>query len=144
MQTTYRENLSLSVPSMDQEHGELIAQESEFSAAVEAEASRAELAMLLTRLIGAFQDHFESEEELMRSNGFLGWEPHLEEHRKLLGQLSGLRDDLDSGSVNRCFALAHFVRLWSEQHMKGSDSTLAHFLHNGQAGRGTALVSIEQ
>ncbi|MCX6628691.1 MAG: hemerythrin family protein [Candidatus Solibacter sp.] len=134
MQPTERgDYLMLSVPQMDHEHLELFAREDEFSAAVDAEASRAELEMRLTQLIEGFQKHFDSEESLMRTNSFPGLELHIDEHRKLLGQMSGLRDDLSSGVVNRCYALAQFVRLWTEHHMTGADTNFARFLHHGKA-----------
>ena len=137
MLTTGGNGLLLSVPQMDREHLELIAQENEFSAAVDADASRAELEMRLTQLIGSFGSHFDSEEALMRSNRFPGLKRHIDEHRKLMAQLTGLRDDLGSGVVNRCFALAQFVGLWTEQHITGSDTDFAHFLQaTGRPDRG--------
>jgi hemerythrin-like metal-binding protein len=113
---------------LDREHHELHAQEIAFSAAVVAGASRAELFIRATWLLEDFQRHFDSEESLMRSNNFPGLEPHLEEHRKLIEQMCGLRDDIGSGVVSRCDALAVFVRLWTEQHVAGPDTAFAHFL----------------
>lgn len=139
MPTTRSDNLllampaPLSVPRMDHEHLELIAQANEFIAEVDAEASRAELEMHLTLLIDAFQRHFSSEEGLMRSNSFPGLKLHSDEHRKLIEQMSGLRDDLGSGIVNRCYALVHFVRIWTEQHITRTDADFAHFLHEKKA-----------
>ena len=137
-QAGWGDNLSLSEPQMDREHEALIAEADEFSAAVDAGASRAELEMRLTRLMEGFQDHFVAEENLMRSCGFPWWEPHIDEHRKLIGQMRELRDALGSGGVNLCDALALFVRMWAEQHIKGPDASLAKFLHEGNAGRGAA------
>lgn len=137
-QAGWRDNLSLSEPQMDREHGALIAEADEFSAAVDAGASRAELEMRLTRLIEGFQDHFDAEENLMRSRGFPWLEPHIDEHRKLIGQMRELRDALGSGGVKLCDALVLFVRMWAEQHIKGPDASLAQFLHEGNAGSGAA------
>jgi methyl-accepting chemotaxis protein len=140
VQTTGSDNLLLSaplllsVPQMDREHAELIGQANEFIGAVDAEASRAELHMRLALLIDGFQRHFNSEEGLMRSNSFPGLQLHSDEHRKLIEQMSGLRDDLGSGIVNRCYALVHFVRLWIGQHITGPDTDFAHFLHERIAG----------
>jgi hemerythrin-like metal-binding protein len=120
---------------MDREHLELHAQEIAFSAAVVAGASRAELFIRATWLLEDFQRHFDSEEDLMRSNNFPGLEPHIEEHRKLTEQMDGLRDDIGSGVISRCDALAVFVRLWVEQHVTGPDTDFARFLA-GEKSRG--------
>jgi hemerythrin len=113
---------------MDREHLELHAGEIAFSAAVVAGAPRAELFIRATQLLEDFQRHFESEEGLMRFSNFPGLEPHMEDHRKLIEQMSGLRDDIGSGVISRCDALALFVRLWAEQHVSGPDASFARFL----------------
>ena len=125
---------------MDREHLELHAQEIAFSAAVVAGAPRAELFIRATWLLEDFQRHFDSEESLMRSNNFPGLEPHIEEHRKLIEQMSGLRDDIGSGVISRYDALAVFVRLWVEQHVAGLDTDFARFLGEKKARCGASLT----
>ena len=136
------DNLLLSVPLMDNQHRELIAVVNEFSTAVDAGASRAELELRVTQLIEAFQAHFVSEEGLMQSNGFPGLTLHADEHRKLIAQMTALRDGLGSGDVKLCDALALFVRLWTEQHIAGLDKTFAQFLTDGKAGCGSDLLPV--
>ena len=118
-----------SEPRIEREHSDLLALEMELSAAVGAGASRAELFIRLTQLVGAFQSHFASEESLMRSNNFPGLQLHAKEHRKLIGQISGFRDDIGLGNTSRCDALALIVRLWTEQHRVGPDTDFSHFLY---------------
>src|ERR1035438_3020330 len=105
------DHLLLAVPQMDNQHRKLIAVVNKFSAAVDAGASRAELELRVTQLIEDFQVHFSSEEDLMQSSGFPGLTLHADEHRKLIAQMTGLRDGLGSGDVHLCNALALFVRL---------------------------------
>jgi hemerythrin-like metal-binding protein len=118
---------------MDREHLKLIAQVNEFSAAVDTGASRAELETRLTQLIEGFQEHFKSEEGLMQTSTFPGLHVHADEHRKLIGQMSGFRDDLESGAIGLCQALVLFVRVWTEEHMMGLDRGFARFLKDGWA-----------
>ena len=134
MQAKCGDTLLLSLSQIDREHWELIAEENEFARAVEAGASRAELEIRLTRLIQGFQSHFQSEESIMRLNGFPALERHAAEHRKLIGQIRELRDALESGVVKLCETLAGFVGLWAEQHIKGPDACFEQFLEK----RGTA------
>ncbi len=133
-------NLHVAVHQMDREHLELHAQEIAFSAAVVAGAPRAELFIRATWLLEDFQRHFNSEEALMRSSDFPGLVPHIEEHRKLTEQMSGLRDDIGSGVISRCDALAVFVRLWVEQHVAGLDASFVNFLDEKKARCGANLV----
>src|ERR1035441_5437986 len=132
-QTISSDHLLLSVPQMDSQHGDLIALVNEFLTAADAGAARAELEPRLTRFVRAFQAHFDSEEGLMRANGFPGLTAHADEHRKLIGQMTGLRDSVGSGDVQICGAPGLFVRLWTERHMAGPDRTFAQFLGEGKA-----------
>ena len=138
------DHLLLSVPQMDNQHRKLITVVNEFSAAVDAGSSRAELELRVTQLMETFQVHFDSEEGLMQSSRFPGLTLHADEHRKLIAQMTGLRDGLGSGDVKVCNALALFVRLWTEQHIAGPDRTFAQFLGDGKAGCGSGLLSIGQ
>jgi hemerythrin len=123
----------VSVPQMDGEHLELMIQVDEFSTALDSEVSRAELEMRLTILIDCFQKHFDSEEGLMRTNSFPRLGLHSAEHRRLIGQMSGLRNDFGSGTIRLCHSLVIFVRMWAEQHMTAQDAEFADFLHAGKA-----------
>jgi hemerythrin-like metal-binding protein len=143
-QTRRADDLLGASPQIEREHLELQAAGIAFSAAVVAGASRAELFIRATWLLEDFQRHFDSEEGLMRSNSFPGLKPHIDEHRKLIEQMSGLRDDIGSGVVNRCDALAVFVRLWAEQHMAGPDAHFARFLDEEKARYGANLYFAEQ
>jgi hemerythrin-like metal-binding protein len=135
----------VSLSQLDREHWELIAEEREFSAAVKKGASRAELEMRLSRLIQVFQRHFQSEEDLMRLNGFAGLKRHSADHRKLIGQIRELRAGLDSGVVRLCETLADFVRLWAEQHISGPDAHFAQFLEQkGTKGEPRAPSNLPQ
>jgi hemerythrin len=130
------DHLLLSVPHMDDEHRALISQTNECSAAAEAGTSRPAFKLRLTRLIEAFQVHFDSEEDLMRSSSFPGLAAHAEEHRKLIEQMTGLRDNLGAGGVQVGGALALYVRLWAEQHITGQDLCFAQFLRDANAQPG--------
>ncbi len=138
------ERLLLLVQEMDDEHRKLISQANEYASAVEDGASRAELELRLTQLVEAFQVHFASEERLMQSSNFPEFEPHAAEHRKLIEQMTSLRDCVGAGDVQICGALILFVQVWTEQHIDGLDRSFAQFLREGKASRGTGLFSIAQ
>jgi hemerythrin len=68
----------------------------------------------------------------MRSNSFPGLRPHADEHRKLIEQMTALRDCVGAGDVQICNALVLFVRVWTEQHIEGLDRSFAQFLRGGK------------
>ena len=119
---------SVSMSQMQGEHKELIDRVNDFSEAVEAELSRSELEIRISRLIESFRSHFESEEDLMRFSSYPDLQRHADEHRRLLDQIAILREGVGSGSIRLCHALADFVRLWTEQHMTGLDAAFAGFM----------------
>ena len=137
MQARCGDTLLLSLSQLDREHWELIAEEKEFAAALDEGASRAELEMRLSHLIQAFQRHFQSEEGLMRLNGFPELARHSADHRKLIRQMRNLRRP---GLWHRklCETLAGFVRLWTEQHITGPDARFAQFLQEKGASASQA------
>ncbi len=118
----------VSVPDIDREHKELIDQANTFAGAVDGGASRAELQVRLTQLIEGFRRHCFAEERLMVVSAYPGIASHAEEHRKLVAQMTGLRDDLSAGVVSLCQALAQFVQLWTGQHIAGPDASFGAYL----------------
>ena len=140
MQTIPNDHLLLSVPQLDNQHRDLIAMVNDFLTAADARASRDDLEPRMTRLVRAFQVHFDSEEGMMRSSGYPGFAAHGDEHRKLIEQMTGLRDSVGTGEVQACGALVLFVRLWTEQHITGADHAFAEFLRNGNAGAGLRSI----
>jgi len=138
------DNPLVGLPQMHHEHLELLAQETELSAAVDVGAPAAEICRRLTQLLESVQRHFDSEEELMRSNSFPELKQHSDEHRRLIRQMSGVRDEVGSGAMSRCGALALFVRCWVEQHMASSDARFVYFLHEEKNRRRPNLISLAQ
>ena len=120
----------------------LIVLVNDYAAAVDAGASRADLELRLTQLLEAFRGHFAYEEDLMRSSDFPGLPLHAAEHRKLIEQMTALRDCVGAGDAQICGALVLFVRVWTEKHIEGLDRSFAQFLHQGNAPCGTGLSSI--
>jgi hemerythrin-like metal-binding protein len=138
--TVWGEQLLVFVPRLDAEHHRLLAQSNQFAGAVAEGATSAELEVRLKNLIDSFEQHCESEEEAMRNAGYPQAAEHTEEHRRLIAQIKGLRDDLSAGSVQVCNALAVFVQVWTERHIAGPDAALAVYLREGR-GSGAAAAA---
>ncbi|KAF0165747.1 MAG: hemerythrin-like metal-binding protein [Rhodocyclaceae bacterium] len=74
--------------------------------------------------------HFAVEESLMRLLSFPGTEAHLEEHRKLAGQLEKFRQRAQDFDV--ADGLSSFIQTWLIDHVDSYDRKfVAHFLAMG-------------
>jgi hemerythrin len=122
------DDLLVCVPQIDREHRGIIDIANDFRTAVDAGVPRAELGALLARLAGAVESHFASEERLMLSSGYRGYQAHHDEHARLLGQFSTAQGEFASGVIHPGGALALFVEVWTGQHILSWDQDFARFL----------------
>jgi hemerythrin-like metal-binding protein len=75
--------------------------------------------------------HFACEERLMRSVKYSGVAAHANMHRRLLGDLHGLRLDGTGLSVS---LVARYLQEWLIRHVDGADRDVAAALHAAGAG----------
>ncbi len=120
--------LSLSIPRVDREHGDVLQAVRWLRVAVESGRPKIELRKLLDDLIDLVEAHFASEEEMMRSNEYAEQGPHALEHNRLLGQIREVRGELESGAIKACGAFSAFVEAWTRQHIVGPDRRFAEYL----------------
>ena len=68
----------------------------------------------------------------MRILHYPEYERHKEEHDKLIGQLTELRNKMNAGKSSISFDLAQFLKMWLTKHiMEGDKRYTAHFLAQG-------------
>jgi hemerythrin len=89
---------------------------------------RREVQDLLLRLVEETADHFALEHDMMRSTGFPEREAHVEEHDRLLRQVSALLESYAMGEQAKTLDLARTLRGWLAAHIHGKDRALAEFL----------------
>jgi hemerythrin len=128
MERTWSSAMALGVARMDVEHEVLLAAADAFRYAVKARRPGSELEESLRQLILTVEDHFASEEALMRDSGYAALEAHAAEHARLVAQLGAVNAELASGAINPCGALAVFVEVWTKEHIQGPDRQFARHL----------------
>ncbi|MEI6559562.1 MAG: bacteriohemerythrin [Rhodospirillaceae bacterium] len=123
----WRSNLSVGVPSIDDEHRLLIGVLNQL---IEARDTPTEytIADRVLRDLFAYSDyHFEHEEELMATYDYPEMDSHLAQHTHFIGQLRRLDLGLSTGNA-KVDDLARFVMTWFVAHIMVADMQLGSFL----------------
>ena len=129
--------VSLSIPQVDLEHQEMLELARALKLALEAGFSRHECHKKLCLLIKSTEIHFSSEEQLMLSSRYPGYQAHKTEHARLLAQLQLVEKEFASRAVHPCGALSTFLEVSAVHHMRGPDKHFAVFLsQRTPAGQG--------
>ncbi|HEY2118443.1 MAG TPA: bacteriohemerythrin [Candidatus Acidoferrum sp.] len=74
--------------------------------------------------------HFLSEQLVMRLHGYPGYEPHLEEHTRLMKKVREIRSTVNSGEAKIGFQLVQQLREWLLTHIAIEDVTFGEFLRS--------------
>jgi hemerythrin-like metal-binding protein len=111
---------ALGIAGVDAEHQLQFRLVAVLRQAIEQGRDRAVLDELLTRIQETSSVHFMSEELLMRLHSHEQYEAHVEEHRRLLEQLSAMRAGLEAGEADLGKA-AERVEAWLDGHIRGMD-----------------------
>ncbi len=117
----YDPTFGLDMPEMDETHREFLALLN-----LLAEAKGHEFEKLFLQLFEHTEQHFAREKELMEESGFPALGEHVDEHRRILGELNQYKRKVTKGATS--FAKAYVKdRLpeWFRLHLSTMDSALA-------------------
>ncbi|HEU4382632.1 MAG TPA: bacteriohemerythrin [Anaeromyxobacteraceae bacterium] len=87
---------------------------------------------VLSRLLDYTHVHFEAEGLMMRLHAYPGYQAHLQEHEKLLGQLEELQRYFAAGEFAPSRELVDAVRHWLVDHIRTVDRAFATFLETSR------------
>ena len=83
---------------------------------------------ILDQFIEFSDMHFLSEQLVMRLHGYPGYEPHLEEHTRLMKKVREIRSTVNSGEAKIGFQLVQQLREWLLTHIAIEDVAFGEFL----------------
>ncbi len=72
--------------------------------------------------------HFLSEQLVMRLHSYPGYEPHLEEHTRLMKKVREIRSKVQQGEEKIGVQLIHELRVWLLTHIASEDVAFGEFL----------------
>ncbi len=118
----WTDNLSVGVPSIDEQHKVLIRLLNELFDATQAGRGRTVLGKVLKELADYTVYHFQYEETLFAQTGYGAAPDHLKEHHDMVRLVQALRQKHEDGASEILSEeLLRFLRRWLEIHIMGSD-----------------------
>ena len=118
----WNENLSVGVPSIDEQHKALLGLLNELFDATQAGRGQLVLGKVLKELADYTVYHFQYEEALFAQTGYSAAPDHIKEHDGLITLVQVLRQKYQDGAREILSEdLLRFLRRWLYTHIMGSD-----------------------
>ncbi|HWJ18803.1 MAG TPA: bacteriohemerythrin [Geobacterales bacterium] len=118
----WNENLSVGVPSIDEQHKALLGLLNELFDATEAGRGQLVLGKVLKELADYTVYHFKYEESLFAQTGYSAAPDHVKEHNDLTRLVQVQRQKYEDGASEILSEeLVKFLRRWLYMHIMGSD-----------------------
>jgi methyl-accepting chemotaxis protein len=121
--------LQVGFGEIDRQHQTLIDIANRLNAAMQSGQGRSACGTLLNELVDYTVNHFAFEEGLMRQHGYPAQEHHLEQHRKLIADVSHFKQQFETGGASISIELMVFIRDWLMNHIMKVDKALARDLN---------------
>ena len=118
----WNENLSVGVPSIDEQHKAMLGLINELFDATQAGRGQVVLGKVLKELADYTVYHFQYEESLFAQTGYRAAPDHIKEHGELISLLQDMRQKYEDGARKILSEdLLKFLRRWLFMHIMGSD-----------------------
>jgi hemerythrin-like metal-binding protein len=126
----WREELSVGVPLIDEQHRMLLKRISDLSDAVRALKGPGEIVSTLSFLIDYTGYHFSTEERHMAANAYPGLEEHKAKHQDFNSTLAGLEEDFREEGATTALAdsINTLLGHWLVEHIQDVDQRFGDFL----------------
>lgn len=122
MYITWDENLSVGIAELDSDHRDLLAILNDFFSSYYAGQGVVALDGILAKLIEHSKHHFDKEESLLEEHGYPSLSQHVNEHRKLIGQMERLEKSLRTETTpSLSNDTLKFLDGWLTDHIMGTD-----------------------
>jgi hemerythrin len=120
---------SVHIPKIDEQHKGLVGMISELQVAMSNGAAKDVLGKVLDNLIDYTIVHFNTEEELLRTNNYPEFDKHKLEHERLTGRVQEFKSKFSNGGIATTFELMEFLSDWLIQHIVESDKQYSKFIN---------------
>jgi len=125
----WNEELSVGVPSIDNQHKKLVAMLNELYDAVQANHGQDALSKILGGLVNYAVSHLKYEEELLGKAGYPSLAEHKKEHERLIKQVLKIKVKYrEGGDEALSTEVLNFLRKWLLNHIQGSDREYSPYL----------------
>ena len=114
--------------SIDAEHDLQMQLLDSLSQAIQRGGELSPMKYILEQFIEFSDMHFLSEQLVMRLHGYPGYEPHLEEHTRLMKKVREIRSNLLQGENAPSLVLVQELRQWLLSHIAQEDAAFGLYL----------------
>jgi hemerythrin-like metal-binding protein len=125
---TWRNQYSVGVETLDDQHKSLMKALNELHAASMRGQAQKVAGPLLSQLVSLASGHFSAEEKLMESIKFPGLALHRAKHKELAGMIAEFFTRHEKGDTTVYTQLLYFMRDWQTKHMQTEDQDYAGWL----------------
>jgi hemerythrin len=126
---TWNNSYSVGIQRFDSEHQQLFEIMSELYDGMKQGKGKEVLGVVLRKLIRYTEQHFGSEESVMRVNGYAGMVSQVEQHRQFTEKMKDFESKFKSGEAALSVQLLDYLRDWLTSHINGADKGYTAFLH---------------
>lgn len=127
---TWREEYSVNVQEIDEQHQKMLELVNNLHSAVEACIDKNQLKDMLLELVDFTRKHFSSEEKLMKKYDYPELVKHHKEHRILLHHMNDLVLSVSSGKYPTFYSDYDVSTDWALVHIAEHDKDLGSFLNS--------------
>ena len=128
---SWQDKYSVNIREIDDQHKKLIDMINELHDAMMAGQGKEVMTQVLDKLASYCVSHFATEERLMSTHGFPGFDEHKEKHEKMTAKVKQLQQGLaQSGTAVMSNDVMTFLKSWLDKHIMGTDHKYAPFLND--------------
>lgn len=120
-QMLWKEEYSVGIESLDNDHKKLINLLNQFTTAYDYAMSEDFEREALNDLIAYTKYHFDREEQLLDANNFIGVEAHKKQHRAMISQVESFVTLYDEKGHDALTEVSVFLQQWLINHINGTD-----------------------
>ncbi len=123
----WKEKYSVKIERFDNAHKKLINLINEVHENMKAGKDMEIIRKVIINLFDYAESHFQEEEELMVKYNYQHLEAHRKEHEKFIGEISNMREKLNSSSNLVNIQLLYFLKDWLTNHIMSTDMKYSEF-----------------
>ncbi|MEA1889724.1 MAG: bacteriohemerythrin, partial [Pseudomonadota bacterium] len=125
---TWKEEYSVGIDSIDQQHKKLLSLINQLQTAVDYSTGKEFEREALDELVTYTKDHFSYEEGLMEKNAYPDFVAHKAQHVKMIRKVEDVLAEYDRDPETAMSNALNFLKDWLINHINGTDKEYSSFL----------------
>lgn len=124
---TWKDDYSVKVKLIDQQHKKLIDLLNKMYDGLREQRGKEVIGGVLAELVSYTEGHFTTEERLMSTHKYPGYDVHKLEHHMLVKKVTDFQKEFQAGRTSVSLDVMNFLRDWLTNHILGTDKRYSAF-----------------